>query len=358
MKVVSLFIAGGVGKRLWPKSDISCPKQFCDLLMTGKTLIQESIDRMSFISETNDIFIVTDKCFGPIIEKMNLSVPLENILYEPCGKNTSAAINLSIAYIKSVYKEDVVVIVLPCDHYINKVDLFRNAIKEVSLFCCDNDAIVTIGIKPNLPNTNYGYIKLGCSISDCLNKVDSFTEKPNIETASMYLSTKKYLWNSGVYVFRLSVAESAFKKYANSQYVLFESLSFDCSSLELSKQLEHIYKQLSNISFDKAIAEKSLNLYCYKGSFDWDDLGTWSSIEHFFPKDCSDNIINNVDNSIIENCNNVTLLSYDNQKIIVSGLDNILVVNANEKILIIKKDRLNDLSCLVEKLDLKFSEEK
>ena len=339
MKVITLFIAGGIGKRLWPKSDFSCPKQFSDIFGNGQTLIDESVMRMLTISPLEDVFIVTDIRFKRFINEMKHKPPKANIVYEPFGKNTSPAINLALEIIKRKYNDEAIIIVVPCDHYIGNVPLYKKTILNGVRFCECNDSVVTIGITPHSPNTNFGYIKLGDRINNGVYKVDSFTEKPSAKIALEYLKTKKYLWNSGLFIFRLSTMMREFKNNAAHQLSLFNNLSNN--ELKNPNKLADTYSMLTNISIDKAIIEKCNCLYVLKGGFEWDDLGTWSSVEAHYQHDDNGNVASKPLECVFDNCSNVTVLSYNRDNIALAGVKNILVVNCEDKLLIADKGSLD-----------------
>lgn len=351
MKVVSLFIAGGVGKRLWPKSDTSCPKQFSDIFNCGKSLLEDSVYRISSLSKEEDTFIITDKRFAALINKLNLSIPSENIFYEPFGRNTLPAINFSIEMIKRKYKEDVVVLVFPCDHRIDNIKLFKESVERAIETSIKYDSIVTIGISPSSPNTNYGYIKQGEMITNHLFKVDSFKEKPSLELAQEYIQSNKYLWNSGIFIFPLNTMMDEIKKHASEQQKLFEQ--YDPTSISNKNNLKDIYSKLSSISIDKGLIEKCDKLYVVKAEFEWDDLGTWSSIEKYYSRNENNNISTDSKHVVINKCKNTSVLSYDSNDIIVSGLEDVLVISSNNKLLIIKKSDIANIPSLVDELEKK-----
>ena len=348
MQVISLFIAGGVGKRLWPKSDSFCPKQFSDFFCRNRTLIEESISRMSFLTSLEDTFVVTDKKFESFFNNLNLQIPRENIIYEPFGKNTSPAIELGLRIIRNKYGDDVVVAVLPCDHFIEKLPVFQNTILIASEYAYEHDAIVTIGINPSEPNTNFGYIKKGGAINDSLFKVESFVEKPDLQKATMYLSSKQYFWNSGIYIFKLSTMMTKIAEKCPFQHSLFEG--FNADSVIEENALLNIYNQLENVSIDKGVIEKCDNLFVVDGKFVWDDLGTWNSIEKYFPKDINKNVLGGGKHCLIYDCENTSLISYDTKEIVLCGLDDVMVINANDKLLIIKKTDIEKIPVLIDEL--------
>jgi len=345
MKVVSLFIAGGTGKRLWPKSDSTCPKQFVDVLNCGKTLLEATIERMSFVSSCEDMYLITDIKFRSIIKSIKLPIPESNIIYEPFGRNTSPAINLSMKIIKEKYLEDVIVIAVPCDHFISNFELFKRAIHQAVNYCSKTNSIGTIGIVPTFPNTNFGYIKKGHKLEDGMYLVDVFKEKPFVELAEEYVASKKYLWNSGIFIFKLETIMKEFMEHSQEQYT--KIAEYHSNNLHSFEQLSNIYDHLKNSSFDKNIIEKSKNLFVVQGEFDWDDLGTWPAVEKYYCKDENANIVNDIKNILLDDCKNVSVISYSGDIIISSGLEDVLIVSANNKILIIKKDKIKDIPNLV-----------
>ena len=284
----ALIMAGGKGTRFWPKSTEEKPKQFLNLI-ADKTMIQLTYNRLLKIMPKERIFVVTGERYKKQVQNNLTDLPEKNIIIEPEGRNTAPCILLACLYIKEIYK-DATVAVVPSDHAIKNTDEFCNILQVANSYVENEnrDAIVTIGITPNRPETGYGYIKLKDKDGQVI-KVDKFVEKPNLEKAKEYLEAGEYLWNAGMFIFDINSMLKELEANYSGYNVLKELPSIE--EKEYTKKLKKLYPECESISIDYAVMEKSQSIYVVPGDFGWDDIGTWTSLERYIAKDESENIL-------------------------------------------------------------------
>lgn len=335
MKNVAIIMAGGTGKRFWPMSRKDMPKQFLTLTDSPLSMLQLTIERIKDIVSYQDIYIVTNKLYEKIIHEQIPYIPLENILYEPIGKNTAPCIGFATAVIKKKYG-DANVIVLASDHNIKNNILFKDTINQAIDNCQNN--IVTIGIIPDRIETGYGYIKIGNKINDKnIYNVEQFVEKPNYETAQKYYNSQKYLWNSGMFIWRNEYIYNSFKEYCPSMYEQIEKIYYSYQTDSFEKTLSDMFNIMESISIDYAIMEKQKNILVIPGVFGWDDVGSWLSVERLQICNSENNIVKgNVvhiksDNNIIINNNIDTIVA-------TIGINNLVIVKTDKALLVMNKD--------------------
>ena len=270
-KIYVAIIAGGIGSRFWPKSRVEYPKQFLDILNTGKTLIQSTVDRfLQFVPKEN-IFIVTSADYTSIVEEQLPCLSKENIVSEPSRKNTAPC----IAYISfKILKNDpeANLIVAPADHLILDTATFEQTCAKAIDFVEHQDALVTLGIKPTYPNTGYGYIQHETETSqENIFKVKTFTEKPNIDLAKTFLLSGDFLWNAGIFIWKVNTILRMFEIHQPEMYEIFSQEKDKYNTPEEKEAIERIYPLCSSISIDYAIMEKADNVYVIPSSFGWSD---------------------------------------------------------------------------------------
>ena len=339
-----LIMAGGKGTRFWPKSTEEKPKQFINLI-EDRTMIQLTVDRIKNILPIEKIFIATGEKYIDLVKEQLPDLPDRNIIVEPVGRNTAPCILLASLYIKQIYN-NCNIAVLPSDHLIKNEKEFLNTLKMANNFVEeDKEAIVTIGITPDRPETGYGYIKYNKSDKNTVVKVDRFVEKPDLEKAKQYLETKEYLWNAGMFIFNVDYMLKELENNYNKTFKLLQELP-GIYDENYGKILNEIYPESENISIDYAVMEKSRNIYVIPSNFGWDDIGTWKSLERYIEKDEKDNLIKG-QASIYDSSNNV-LYSGD-KKIVVIGLDNIFCIESDDMIVIGPKEKMEELKNYREK---------
>ena len=340
MKTIALIMAGGKGERFYPASRNLLPKQFLSLGADNETMIQKTVNRIRDLVSPQDIFVLTNKNYLSLVKEQLKDVPTENIVLEPLSKNTAPAIELGVEIAKRKY-DDAKVIVLPSDHIIKDEIEFRRILKVATQFVENNESILTIGIKPTEPNDGYGYIKI--SDDQEISKVAEFKEKPTIEVAKQYVESGNYLWNAGMFIFTIKSIDNAFKKYMSNQHML------------LTESLDNFAK-VESISIDYGIMEKADNVYCIKGDFAWDDVGSWNALKRINGEDENQNTILN-DKTVLVNSTNVTIKGTNKKLITGVGLKDIVIVETDDVILVANKNELSDIKKLTAKIKEKQLDE-
>ncbi|MCI8620643.1 MAG: mannose-1-phosphate guanylyltransferase [Clostridia bacterium] len=331
----ALIMAGGKGTRFWPKSTEDVPKQFLNLIDSDETMIELTYKRLQKIMPKERIFVVTGKRYKKQVTNNLKDIPEKNIIIEPEGRNTAPCILLACLYIKQIY-ENATVAVLPSDHAIKNTDEFCGILEKANDYVenQNNEAIVTIGIMPDRPETGYGYIKFE-NTNDKVIKVEKFVEKPNLEKAKEYLADGGYLWNAGMFIFDINNMLKELKTNY-SGYNVLEKLP-KLESTDYESKINELYPECESISIDYAVMEKSKNIYVIKGNFGWDDIGTWNSLERYIPKDEENNVFNG--NIVAYNSKNNVVYAGDKKVILLDAkdifcidTDNVLVIGNKESI--------------------------
>lgn len=345
----AVILAGGKGERFWPLSTSRMPKQFLSLV-GGKPLLAQAIDRLEGLIPASQIFVITNKDLVSMTRKSAPALPARNIIGEPFGRDTAAAIAAGAALVKH-RDPDGVFCVLTADHIMGNISLFRKTLKACLTRARHEHVLITIGIKPRDPNTGYGYIEAEPGsitvggIRFC--RARRFVEKPNLAKAKKYFDSGNYYWNSGMFVWSVSTLERAFKKYRPVLWNLVQTLARSAGRAGFDRALRNGYKPLEKISIDFALMEKADNIAMARGEFRWDDVGSWTAIEDHIPRNAEGNVL-------VGNCESVhahdnIVLSNDRLTALV-GVHDLIVVQAMGVTLICPKDRAQEVKKLVEKL--------
>lgn len=340
MKTTALIMAGGRGERFWPRSRKDLPKQFLSLTDDGKTMIQLTVERILPLVAMEDIYIATNMAYMPLVESQLPEIPKENILCEPVGRNTAPCIGLGAVHILSKY-EDAVMLVLPSDHLIKDGEHFREVIRDACNTAKQGDNLVTIGITPDYPETGYGYIKFK---KDEKNgnayKVDRFVEKPTLDVAREYLASGEYLWNSGMFIWKVSTVFDKFKSFLPDTYTGLLKIRDSIGTEEQDAVLNEVFPNLESVSVDYGIMEKAENIYTLPGDFGWDDVGSWLAVERIKEKDASGNVVNG--NVVCVNTKDCIIQAKD-KLIATVGLKDIVIVDTEDAILICDRSATADI---------------
>lgn len=336
------IMAGGIGSRFWPKSRTNYPKQFLDILNTGRTLIQSTFDRFAKFIPVENIYVITSAQYCDIVAKQLPELNSANILSEPSRKNTAPC----IAYISFKLHEmnpHANIICAPADHLITDDEGFKKICLDALHFTSHIKALVTLGVKPTFPNTGYGYIQYDQhSVSDNIYKVKTFTEKPDLELAKKFLASGDFLWNAGIFVWQVKNIIRAFEKHLPEIYEVFDAEKNHFNGKKEKDAIERIYPQCTNISIDYGVMEKADNVYIIPASLGWSDLGTWASAYDSLEKDYLGNAVAGNNVVIIDATNN--MVHADHKKLIVlQGLDDFVVVDTKDVLLICKKDNEQEI---------------
>jgi mannose-1-phosphate guanylyltransferase len=328
-----LIMAGGIGSRFWPYSRNNKPKQFLDILGTGRTLLQMTYDRFIRISDKSLFFVVTNSKYEALVKEQLPEIPENQILTEPLRRNTATC----IAYASyNIYQKnpDAKVIVTPADHLILQEENFFNIMK-IALSAADTeDRLITLGIRPNRPETGYGYIQYISNQGNPVKKVKTFTEKPNAKLAMTFLESGDFVWNSGMFVWKVGSIIKAFEKYMPDVAEVFEEGLAHFSQDSEESFVKKAYSLVRNISIDYGIMEKADEVYVVLGDFGWSDLGSWTSLHEIHEKDEENNVVEA--NAILYDTKNSYIKVSPQKLVVIEGLDNYLI-NDSENVLIICK---------------------
>jgi mannose-1-phosphate guanylyltransferase len=358
MKTYAIIMAGGVGARFWPYGLNKLPKQFLPIADSNETMLQQTVKRIENLIPPDRVFIVTNRSYIRTVREQVPKVPATNIIGEPVARNTAPCIGLAALMLKQFHEESVM-FVLPADHLITNKDDFLNTVSGGIRFAASNDAIVTMGITPTRPETGYGYIQYIDDIhrkvvgdhSDVLvYKVKTFAEKPNLETAKVFLESGDFVWNSGMFIFRTDVILNEFKRSLPDVLHSLQKAETEFHSNKFERVLDQVFGEIKSISIDYGIMEKADNVYVIKGSFVWSDLGSWDEYYKLKPKDAHNNAV--VGDAFIKDSNNNLILSTEGFTGVI-GADNLLIVNTKEGLLVCRRDRSQEVKEIVDYLKRK-----
>jgi mannose-1-phosphate guanylyltransferase len=332
------IMAGGIGSRFWPSSRTAYPKQFLDILNTGKSLIRWTYERYAAFIPEGNIYVVTSQEYVNIVQQQIPELPKENIIAEPSRKNTAPC----IAYISFKLQQkdpEASLIVAPSDHIILDNENFRATTLQALEFSEHIRALVTLGIQPTHPNTGYGYIQReSMTVADGIYKVKTFTEKPNLELARTFLSSGDFLWNAGIFVWKVKNVLKAFEMHQPEMFELFDSEKEHYNTPREQEAINRIYPLCTNVSIDFAIMEKADNVYVIPSAFGWSDLGTWNSAYDNLEKDYLGNAVAG-ENVIVIDATRCMVSSPADKLLVLQGLDDFIVVDTKDVLLICKKDK-------------------
>ncbi len=331
-------MAGGVGSRFWPMSTPEKPKQFIDVLGTGRTLLQLTADRFTGICPPENVWVVTAEKYRDIVKEQLPEVSDDHILLEPCMRNTAPCIAYVSWKIKKRYPEANLV-VSASDHIVTDVEEFVRVIRKGLEFTGSEDRILTLGMKPTRPETGYGYIKMEREAlgEGEIRKVEGFKEKPDRMTAEKYLREGGYTWNSGIFLWSVSTVEKAFRSYQPKMSALFDSLEDYFYTEKEREIIGQKFPDCEKISVDYAIMEHAQNIYVFPADFGWSDLGTWGSLYELSGKDKEGNAIIGERVKMVECRDCIVHLSGEHQ-IVLQGLEGYIVAEQNGVILICRKE--------------------
>lgn len=333
-----VIMAGGVGSRFWPMSTESCPKQFIDVLGVGRSLMQLTYDRFKGVCPPENVWVVTNAAYVDIVAEQLPDIPRNNILSEPCRRNTAPC----IAYVSwRIKKQDpkANIVVTPSDHVVMNVPEFQRVIGSALTFASETDAIVTLGMKPSRPETGYGYIQADMAQQSMRNselfRVDSFREKPDLETAKEYIKHPNYYWNAGIFIWNVNTIVNAFRMYQPQLNSIFEGIQDVLGTDKEQSVIDEKYAECENISVDYAILEKAEEIFVFPADFGWSDLGTWGSLHQLSNKDEDSNALISQNVKTFESKNNIVNVE-DAKQVVIQGLDGYIVAMRDGRLLICK----------------------
>ena len=349
-----VVMCGGVGSRFWPYSRNAMPKQFIDFFGTGRSLLQMTIDRIRPLVPTENIILMTNEQYAPIIAEQLPEIDRRQILLEPARRNTAPCIAWAAHHIHAI-NPGALIMVTPSDHLILKTEEFQRTAREAFDFICDHDALLTMGIKPNHPETGYGYIQVGEAVRDDFRKVKTFTEKPNLELAEVFLKSGEFYWNSGMFFWSARSILDALKTFAPDINSIFEAGCATMGHPEEQRFINAHYPSCRNISIDFAIMEHAPNVYVECVDLGWSDLGTWGSLYDNSPKNSDGNVTQRCKTMMINSHNNVVAIKGD-KVLVASGLNDYIIADVDDALLIVPKSEEQKIKLYVNEVKTKYGE--
>jgi len=350
----AIIMAGGIGSRFWPISRTSYPKQFLDILGTGKTLIQNTYERFLKICPKENIYVVTNENYAELVKQQIPDMGDNQILTEPVMRNTAPCIAYGCFKIESL-NPDASIVVAPSDHLILDEAAFITAIEKSLRVATEKDCLITLGIKPSRPVTGYGYIQFTDNvINEEFHKVKTFTEKPNLELAKTFIQSGDFLWNAGIFVWSAKAIVRAFGRYQPEMHEIFAEARSVYNSEHERSHVHKTYLQCTNISIDYGIMEKADNVYVLPSEFGWSDLGTWASIYQLAEKDYVGNAVIPAEKVIMYDSSNCMVNVPHDKLVVLQGLHDFIVVESNNTLLICPRDQEQSVKQIVADVKQKF----
>jgi mannose-1-phosphate guanylyltransferase len=351
-----VIMAGGIGSRFWPYSRTRHPKQFLDILGTGRSLLQQTIDRYRTVCPFENILIVSNEEYGSLILDQIPDMHADQVLLEPLRKNTAPCIAYANQRIARINPE-ANIIVAPSDHLISNEAEFIRIINQGLDFVRRRDVLLTLGIMPSRPETGYGYIQVNGTEDfegiKCLKRVKTFTEKPNLELANIFLESGDFFWNSGMFIWSLKAIENAYNKYLPDMQSLFHDGANVYGTAEETAFIRQVYGACDKISIDYGLMEKADNVFVQCADFGWSDLGTWGSLYEHTAKDSALNAIGNA--TVMSFGANRNMIHVPKGKLtVIQGLDDYIIVDTDDALLICRKEDEQQIRTMVDEVKLKL----
>lgn len=349
-----VIMCGGIGSRFWPYSRADRPKQFIDFFGTGRSLLQMSYDRILPMVPAENIVIVTNALYAPLVKEQLPDLRDDQILLEPARRNTAPCIAWA-AYHIAARDPQASMIVTPSDHLITRQQAFQQCVTKGFEFVEQNDALLTLGIEPTRPETGYGYIQIGSAVDETISKVKTFTEKPNLELAKVFLASGEFFWNSGIFMWKAQTVIDALHRYAPDIATVFDA-GQDCFGTD--REMEFIAQEFSgcmSISIDFAIMEKASNVFVERVNLGWNDLGTWSALYDNSPKNREGNVTQNCSVLAYNSKGNIFAVKGD-KLVVVSGLNDYIIADAGDVLLVCPKSEEQRIKQMVNDAKVNFGD--
>lgn len=352
-----VIMAGGIGSRFWPLSRTAHPKQFLDILGTGKTLLRQTYERFSITCPPENILIVTSEAYTELVQKQLPEISPAQILSEPQRRNTAPCIAYACNKIYAL-NPNANIVVAPSDHLIKDEPSFIKSIAYALEFTKNSKALVTLGIKPDRPDTGYGYIQFKEDGSDemlHMRQVKTFTEKPNEEMAKFFLKSGDFLWNSGIFIWNVKSILKAFDDHLPEVATLFKDGAAIYNTPEEQEFVRRVYSLCTNISIDYGVMEKAKNVFVLASDFGWSDLGTWTSLYEHIKHDASENAVTG--NHVLLDETKKCIINMPKDKLVViKGLEDFIIVESDNILLICPKSQEQEIRQLVNDVKIKKGE--
>lgn len=351
MKITAVIMAGGRGERFWPKSRVNYPKQFLSLTKDGETMIQKTVQRLLPMVEITDMYVVTNVNYTSLVQEQFPDLPAENILSEPCVRNTAPCIGLAASVIRKKYGE-AIMLVLPSDHLIRYEEMYIDTLRQAVAVAEKGENLVTIGITPTYPETGYGYINFARDTDlgmPGVYSVERFVEKPDHDTAQRYLESHHYLWNSGMFVWKVSSIMANIQALMPDIYDGLVRIEEAVGTPDYDSVLWTEYQEFRSESIDFGVMEHAECIYTLPGSFGWDDVGNWLAIERINP---TNEYGNYIEGDVITIGTERSTICGGKRLIAAVGVENLIVVDTNDAVLICDKDSTQDVKRVIENLKI------
>jgi mannose-1-phosphate guanylyltransferase len=355
MKNFFIIMAGGIGSRFWPRSREKNPKQLLKI-NSQNTMIQNTLHRLEGLVDPKDILIITTRAQKSNLISQVPSIPVENIIAEPFGRNTAPCIGLAAILIER-FHPDAVMSIVCADHIIADETEFKRVMKTGAEVAYESKSLMTIGIVPRRPDTGFGYIQFENEDNSenpyfdrGIYQVKTFAEKPTLETAERFLKSGDFLWNSGMFIWRVDVILEQYKKFLPDLYASLCELRDKVMNPNFDSELEQMYKQIKGISIDYGIMEKAKEVFVTKGDFGWSDLGSWDEVSNISVKDDNQNAT--IGKTFLLNTQNTYIYS-PNKIVATIDVDDLIIINTDDALLICKKGKSQEVKEVVDYLKRK-----
>lgn len=349
-----VILCGGVGSRFWPFSKAAMPKQFIDFFGTGRSLLQTAFDRIQGIVPTDNIILLTNESYEPLIREQLPEIKDHQIMLEPARRNTAPCIAWAAHHIKAI-NPDAKMMVAPSDHLIINEEKFRASVISAFEFIEKRDALVTMGIKPSRPETGYGYIQVGEAIEGNFSSVKTFTEKPDEDLAREFLKSGEFFWNSGMFFWSADSILNALNLCAPEVNNVFEQGKQYFGTDQERDYINANFEACPSISIDFAVMEKAPNVCVETVDFGWNDLGTWRSLYDHSPKNKDGNVTQNCKALMFNSHNNIVAVKGD-KLVVASGLEGYIVADVDDALLIVPLEEEQKIKLYVNEVKSKFGD--
>lgn len=327
-----VIMAGGIGSRFWPMSTPECPKQFIDVMGCGKTMIQATVERFAPLCPMENFWVVTGAAYVDIVREQLPDIPSENILAEPCARNTAPCIAYACWKIRTK-DENANIVVTPSDALVIDAVEFRRVISQALEFTSSGRRIVTVGITPTRPETGYGYIQCEAGSAEPIRSVVSFREKPSLDVARTYLEAGNYLWNAGIFVWNVSTIVESIRSYVPDLAQKMDRMAESFGTPAETDKVAEIFPTCEKISIDYAVMEKADYIYTIPGDFGWSDVGTWGSLRTLLPQDENGNAVVG-ENVHLYGCRRCIVHAPNASSVVLEGLEDCIAVERDGRVLV------------------------
>lgn len=343
----AVIMAGGIGSRFWPLSRSGYPKQFLDVLGTGKSLLRQTYERFASFILPENIYIIGNDSYRELIKQQIPDLHEANIISEPARKNTAPCVAYAV-YKLAALNDNANIIIAPSDHVILNEDIFRQSVESAFTIAETEDVLLTLGIRPTRPDTGYGYIQFR-EEEEALGayKVRTFVEKPTLEIAKQFYQSGDYLWNAGIFIANVKNWQRAFNLYLHELHELFSEGKKAYNTPKETAFIANVYMQCPNVSIDIAIMEKAKNVMVIPAKFGWTDLGTWASLYTVHSKDYLSNAVNNEKNVMVYDTSNCMIHVPEDKLVVLQGLDDYIVIDTADVLLVCQKSKEQEIKNIV-----------